>query len=109
MGLQVPLAPHLLVLFFFRYCNFLFGETQTNKVDKTKQNSDTAMEAHENSSSDDTGPLLEHIQISAPYYCLLISRYIRSSLHICILYISKTMSHLLKKKNNLFLLLSKTD
>ena len=56
MGLQVPLAPHLLVFFFFRYCNFLFGETQTNKVDKTKQNSDTAMEAHENSSSDDTGP-----------------------------------------------------
>ena len=56
MGLQVPFAPYLLVFFFFRYCNYLFGETQTNKVDKTKQNSDTAMEAHENSSSDDTGP-----------------------------------------------------
>ena len=59
MGLQVPFAPHLPVIFlfcFFRYCNYLFRETQTNKVDKTKQNSDTAMEAHENSSSDDTGP-----------------------------------------------------
>ena len=38
MGLQVPFAPYLLVFFFFRYCNYLFGETQTNKVDKTKQN-----------------------------------------------------------------------
>ena len=24
-------------LFFSRYCNYLFRETQTNKVDKTKQ------------------------------------------------------------------------
>ena len=23
-------------IFFFRYCNYLFRETQTNKVDKTK-------------------------------------------------------------------------
>ena len=37
-----PVCPlpfgHFLVLFFFRYCNYLFRETQTNKVHKTKQN-----------------------------------------------------------------------
>ena len=27
--------------FFSRYCNYLFRETQTNKVDKTKQNKQT--------------------------------------------------------------------
>ena len=37
MGLQVPFAPYLLA-FFSRYCNYLFRETQTNKVHKTKQN-----------------------------------------------------------------------
>ena len=33
MGLHVPFAPNLLVFFFCRYCNYLFRETQTNKVD----------------------------------------------------------------------------
>ena len=37
MGLQVPFAPYRLV-FFFRYCNYLFRETQTKKVDKTTTN-----------------------------------------------------------------------
>ena len=39
MGLQVPFAPYLLVFFFFffRYCNYLFRETQTNKVDKKRE------------------------------------------------------------------------
>ena len=46
MELQVSFEPHPLVfffffsfsvsIFFFRYCNYLFRETQTNKVDKTK-------------------------------------------------------------------------
>ena len=42
MGLEVPFAPYLLVSFFSfcRYCNYLFRVTQTNKVDKTKQNPD---------------------------------------------------------------------
>ena len=35
MARQVPFAAYLLV-FFFRYCNYLFRETLTNKVDKTK-------------------------------------------------------------------------
>ena len=34
MGRQVPFAPYLGL--FFCYCNHLFRETQTNKVDKTK-------------------------------------------------------------------------
>ena len=33
MGLQVPFHPYFLVLFFFRHCNNLFRESQTNKVD----------------------------------------------------------------------------
>ena len=32
--------------FVFRYCNYLFRETQTNKVDKTKQNKHTWMRQH---------------------------------------------------------------
>ena len=36
MALQVPFAPLPFGLFFFRYCNYLFRETQTNKVDKKK-------------------------------------------------------------------------
>ena len=44
MGLQVPFAPYLLVVFFFfgPLCNQLFTrETQTNKVEKNKTNKQT--------------------------------------------------------------------
>ena len=87
MGLQVPFAPHLPVIFFFfffRYCNYLFRETQTNKVDKTKQNSDTAMEAHENSSSDDTGPYWNTFKSASLTiaYCLVVT----SGLHCTFVY-----------------------
>ena len=39
MGCPVCTLPSGLFLFYFscRYCNYLFRETQTNKVDKTKQ------------------------------------------------------------------------
>ena len=36
---DVPFAPYILASFFIlRHCNYLFRETLTNKVDKTKRN-----------------------------------------------------------------------
>ena len=57
------------------------------------------MEAHENSSSDDTWPLLEHIQISAPYYCLLISRYIFTA-HLYTVHIKNYVAFVEKEKQS---------
>ena len=36
MGLQVPFAPYFLFFSFFCYYRYLFRETLTNNVDKTK-------------------------------------------------------------------------
>ena len=40
-GLNPPFLLFYFILFFCRYCNYLFREIQTNKVDKTKQNKQT--------------------------------------------------------------------